>query len=110
MAGLETLTGKVRRDEEEGSAKKGEADAQGPLGLDLGHDACSYCGALDLCRASNGGGVRAFTNTAAVGGLVRIFRLRHLKAGSQPGTKCTFAGEAAVCFEGTPMCTGSTCY
>lgn len=53
MTGLQTLTGEVRCDEEEGGAKKGEADAQGPLGLDLRHDACSYCGVLDLCRARN---------------------------------------------------------
>lgn len=54
IQGLQTLTGEVRCDEEEGGAKKGEADAQGPLGLDLRHDACSYCGVLDLCRARNG--------------------------------------------------------
>lgn len=40
--------GEVRCDEEEGGAEKGEADAQGPLGLDLRHDACSYCRVLDL--------------------------------------------------------------
>lgn len=55
MTGLQTLTGEVRCDEEEGGAEKGEADAQGPLGLDLRHDACSYRGALDLCTARNGG-------------------------------------------------------
>lgn len=51
---LQTLTGEVRCDEEEGGAEKGEADAQGPFGLDLRHDACSYRGVLDLCRARNG--------------------------------------------------------
>lgn len=55
MTALQTLTGEVRGDEEEGGAEKGEADTQGPLGLDLRHDARSYRGVLDLCRARNGG-------------------------------------------------------
>lgn len=87
--GLQTLTGEVRCDEEERGAKKGKADTQGPLGLDLRHDACSYCGVLDLCREKNGGSGPARTQLH-LGVLVCV--LRH---GNRKGwiriTKCTFA-------------------
>lgn len=104
---MQTLTGEVRCDEEEGGAKKGEADAQGSLGLDLRHDTCSYCGVLDLCRARNG--FRAYTDTATLGVLVCVLRHRNLE-GWIPSTKCTFAREGAGCCKGTHMCTGSICY
>lgn len=90
---MQTLTGEVRCDEEEGGAKKGEADAQGPLGLDLRHDACSYCGVLDLCRARNG--FRACTDTATLGVLVCVLRHRNLK-GWIPSTKCIERMQVAV--------------
>ncbi len=37
------------RDEEEGSAKKGEGDSHSPFGLDLRDDPGGDCGMLDLC-------------------------------------------------------------
>lgn len=49
------LTGEVGRDEEEGGAEEGEADAQGPLGLDVRYDACGHCGALHLCGTEGRG-------------------------------------------------------
>lgn len=48
-SGCRQLTGEVGRDEEEGGAEEGEAHAQGPLGLDLGHDARGHRAALHLC-------------------------------------------------------------
>lgn len=52
-SGKLTLTGKMGCDEEEGSSKKGKADAHSSFGFDLWDDPGCDCGVLHLCEEHN---------------------------------------------------------